>query len=272
MNDTRTEYASGLFYLGYKKGLERDVRKYLEEGRDKKTKARGILVPHAGYEYSGSVAGKTYGSIKSASRALIIGPNHSGFGSSIAIEESGSWKTPLGSVEIDEELAEAIIKRDASVKVSPDAHRLEHAVEVQLPFLQEITEGRLKMVPMTLKKRGRAEDLRRLGESLAEAIEDVSGETLVVVTSDLNHYEPLPIVRHMDKKYLDAVKMMDPLEPIRVAYSRDMTVCGVFAVAVGMYTLRALGARKADVIAYDTSATFSQDTSSVVGYGGVVFT
>ncbi len=267
----RTPYAAGLFYLGYEEGLTRDVKKYLKtQGEREKIKAKGIVVPHAGYEYSGPVAGSVYGAIEAPKRYIIIGPNHSGFGFPISIEDSGTWKTPLGDVDIDEALASSIMANSKNIKISYDAHRLEHSVEVQLPFLQVITGSDFTFVPVVMKGLPDITVYREVGHAIAESIRSQKEEVLIAASTDFTHYEPLSIAESMDKLAIDAILAMDPEFLLQTVYENDITMCGVGPVATMLYAAKELGATKAELIKYATSADFSMDTASVVGYGGLV--
>lgn len=268
----RMPYAAGLFYLGYEEGLRRDVKKLLntEPKRDRKIKAKGIVVPHAGYEYSGPVAGSVYGAIEPPKRFIDIGPNHSGFGFPISIEDSGVWKTPLGDAVIDEILAADLVANSKNIKVSYDAHRLEHSVEVQLPFLQVITDNDFSFVPVVMKGMPDISVYREVGQAIAEAINSVNDDVLIVASTDFSHYEPLSVAETMDKLAIDAILAMDPELLFQTVYENDISMCGVGPVATMLFAVKELGATKAELIKYATSADFSMDTASVVGYGGLV--
>lgn len=267
----RAPYAAGLFYLGYEEGLRRDVKKLLktQAGRDQQIKAKGIVVPHAGYEYSGPVAGSVYGAIETPKRFIVIGPNHSGFGFPISIEDSGVWKTPLGEAVIDEILAANLVAKSQNIKVSYDAHRLEHSVEVQLPFLQVITENDFSFVPFAMKGMPDINVYREVGQAIAEAIKSVNDDVLIVASTDFSHYEPLSVAETMDKLAIDAILALDPELLLKTVYENDISMCGVGPVATMLYAVKELGANKAELIKYATSADFSMDTASVVGYGGL---
>jgi MEMO1 family protein len=270
--NTRSPYAAGLFYVGYEEGLRRDVKKYLgkETGKGQEIKARGIVVPHAGYEYSGPVAGSVYGAIEAPKRLIIIGPNHSGFGFPVSIEDSGLWKTPLGEAVIDEIMAADLVANSQDIKVSHDAHRLEHSVEVQLPFIQVITDNDFSFVPIVMKGMSDISIYREVGHTIAEAIKSAGEEVLIVASTDFTHYEPLEVAEAMDKLAIEAILAMDPELLLQTVYTNDISMCGVGPVATMLYAVKELGANKAELIKYATSADFSMDTASVVGYGGLV--
>ena len=269
--DVRAPYAAGLFYVGYEEGLKRDVKRLL--GGTEQTgsvDARGVVVPHAGYEYSGKVAGSVYSRINVPERMIIIGPNHSGFGYPVSIEDHGYWKTPLGEVEIDSELAKSLGSHSANIKVSRDAHRLEHSVEVQLPFLQVMAGNGFKFVPMVIKGGLNLDDCREIGLAIAMAIKETSDDVLIIASTDFTHYEPEEYAREMDKLAIDAILEMDPLKLLQTVFENDITMCGPYGTAAMLYASMEQGAKKAELVKYATSADFSRDTQSVVGYGGLI--
>lgn len=268
----RDPYAAGLFYVGFDTGLRRDVEKYLKDyaQQTEMVQARGIVVPHAGYEYSGSVAGGVYGSIAAPKRGIIIGPNHSGFGYPISIEEAGSWKTPLGEVAIDDDLAQSLLGKSSNIQISYDAHRLEHSVEVQLPFLQVITNGDFRFVPMAMKGLTDVAIYKEVGTAIAEAIQETGEDILIIASSDFTHYEPLAVAQKLDEMAIAKIKQMDPVGLLQTVFNNDITMCGPGPVATMLYAAKALGATKGELVKYSTSAEFSMDSASVVGYGGLV--
>lgn len=269
--DVRAPYAAGLFYVGYEEGLKRDVKRLLGGPEQKgSVDVRGVVVPHAGYEYSGKVAGSVYSRINVPKRMVIIGPNHSGFGYPVSIEDRGFWKTPLGDVEIDHDLASSIKSHSPSIKVSRDAHRLEHSVEVQLPFLQVMASDGFKFVPMVIKGGLNLDDCREIGLAIAAAIKETDDDVLIIASTDFTHYEPEEYAREMDKLAIDAILEMDPLKLLQTVFENDITMCGPYGTAAMLYASLEQGAKQAELVKYATSADFSRDTQSVVGYGGLI--
>ena len=269
--DVRAPYAAGLFYVGYEEGLKRDVKRLLGgAGQKDGTKVFGIVVPHAGYEYSGNVAGSVYSRINVPKRIVIIGPNHSGFGYPVSIEDQGRWKTPLGEIDIDSELAKNLESNSSKIKVSRDAHRLEHSVEVQLPFLQVMAGNGFKFVPMVIKGGLNLDDCREIGLAIAAAIKETGDDVLIIASTDFTHYEPDEYAREMDKLAIDAILEMDPLKLLQTVFENDITMCGPYGTAAMLYASLEQGAKQAELVKYATSADFSRDTQSVVGYGGLI--
>ncbi len=266
----RTPYAAGLFYLGYEEGLTRDVKKYLKtQGeREKKIRAKGIVVPHAGYEYSGPVAGSVYGAIEAPKRFIIIGPNHSGFGFPISIEDFGTWKTPLGDVEIDENLAADMMANSKNIKVSYDAHRLEHSVEVQLPFLQYLYGSGFKFVPICFQLQDFA-SAEEVGNALVEVLAERNA--VIIASSDFTHYEPQANAARKDNAALKAVEALDAKQFLTIIESQNVTACGYGPIATVITAAKGLLAKEAKLLQYKTSGDITGDKSSVVGYAAVSF-
>ncbi len=271
----RPPYASGVFYLGYMEGLKREVAKCLGQETidvEQMKNAIGVIVPHAGYDYSGAVAGKVYRNIRMPKTFIIIGPNHSGFGSDIAVDTNHSWKTPLGTVDVDEPLAKSIIKKSHAAKEDYDAHRLEHSVEVQLPFLQHLTSGEMTFVPISVRGNLEAETAESVGLAIADAVRDEGRDVLIVASTDLTHYEPLPIAERSDQIAIDAMLTLEPLHMLEVVFEHDISMCGPGPVATMMYAVNDLGATQAELVSYRTSADFSMNDKNVIGYAGIVIT
>ena len=272
MIDRRMPYAAGLFYLGYEEGLRRDVKKLIAAGSTKgeRVRALGLVVPHAGYEYSGPEAGAVYGRIEPAAKYIIIGPNHSGFGFPVSTDDSAVWKTPLGDAAVDKDMVEELIAAEPEIKISRDAHRLEHSIEVQLPFLQVLTDNDFAFAPIAMQGLADADEYRRVGLALAAVVEGSAEDVIIVASSDFTHYEPRDYAAKMDRLAIDAILARDPERLLRTVYENDITMCGYGPVATMLYAVNELGATKAELIMYGSSADFSRDESSVVGYGGLV--
>ena len=164
----RKPAVSGRFYPGDRDELVRSVRTYLD--RDKPhQKAIGLVVPHAGYMYSGHVAGAVYSQIDVPMRSVVLCPNHTGFGPALSIMKAGTWQTPMGEIQIDEELSSALIAADPHLRDDIEAHRFEHATEVQLPFMQQCGADGTRFVPITVGT-GSLQRLHELGEAMADVI------------------------------------------------------------------------------------------------------
>jgi MEMO1 family protein len=265
---TRKPAVSGRFYPARREELVRTIQTNLDPGQER-LKAIGILVPHAGYTYSGQVAGAVYSRIQFPTRTIVLCPNHTGFGMPLSLMRSGSWQTPLGHMHIDEELSGALMTADPYLQDDIEAHRLEHAVEVQLPFLQECGPAGIQFVPITIGV-GSLKRLQALGEAMATVIQRFAPGALIIASSDMNHYESDAATRVKDRKAIDRVLALDPEGLFDVVQRENISMCG-YGPAVAMLTAaKLLGASKAELVRYATSGDVSLDFDYVVGYAGMI--
>jgi MEMO1 family protein len=267
----RQPAVAGRFYPGRVEVLTRDLDKYLareEPAAPKIEDALGCVVPHAGYMYSGGVAGAVYHRLPARPTYIILCPNHFGRGAPLAIMSSGSWLTPLGEVPIDSETARRVRQACHLLMDDAEAHAEEHSLEVQLPFLQrEVKE--FSLVPIAIGVSGYA-PLESLGRAIAKALADSPRKTLLVASSDMNHYEPDSITRLKDRKAIDRILDLDPQGLYEVIRREDISMCG-YGPAISMLTAaRELGAQHAELVKYATSGDTSGDRSAVVGYAGII--
>lgn len=229
--------------------------------------AVGVVVPHAGYVYSGRVAAAVYGRVAPPETCVILGPNHTGLGAGVAIMSEGAWETPLGTVAIDQELAARI--RSGSRLIVEDAlgHGREHAIEVQLPFLQYL--GALRgFVPLSL---GRHDFVAcaEVGRAVADAIRAAGRPALVVASTDMSHYVTRDEAIARDRAALDAMLALDA-ERLHAAVRREgISMCGYHAVAAALVAAAALGARRAELVMYTDSGAVTGETEQVVAYAGL---
>lgn len=267
----RSPAVAGRFYPRKREDLLREVDQYLEpESPAEKTidSAIGCVVPHAGYMYSGHVAGAVYRLLPAHSRYVILGPNHWARGSPLAIMSAGNWLTPLGQVPLDTELARNIREKCPQLAEDAQAHAGEHSLEVQVPFLQRLSST-LKIVPIAIAMADDA-SLELLGQAIADAIRRSPEPVLIVASSDMNHYEPDLITREKDGKAIEKILQLDPAGLLQVIRDEDISMCG-YAPTVSMLTAaKELGAREARLIRHATSADAGGDTDSVVGYAGII--
>jgi MEMO1 family protein len=267
----RRPAVAGRFYPSNPDDLRAEVRGYLSPASSKEhspVRALGCLAPHAGYMYSGHVAGAVFARVVIPTRCILLCPNHTGVGHALAAMSGGAWKTPLGDVAIDGELAQALRKRFPALEEDPSAHRAEHAVEVELPFLQ-MRQREFRFVPIALGT-GKFEILEALGKALAEVIAKEKDPVLIVASSDMNHYESDVVTRAKDHRAIEKILTMDPRGLFDVITEQDISMCG-FGPAVAMLTAaRQLGATSAELVKYATSGDVSGDRDMVVGYAGVV--
>jgi len=268
----RRPAVAGRFYPAKPEALSRQVDQYLaspDAGVEEISGALGCVVPHAGYVYSGPVAGAVFRRLPARPTYIILCPNHTGRGAPLAIMSKGEWLTPLGSAPIDSELAQALCHSCHLLMEDPKAHADEHALEVQLPFLQRRVGG-FRFVPIALGVGG-LEALEALGRGIALALKQRSSmPTLIVASSDMNHYEPDDVTRRKDALAIEQIKGLDPKGLYAVIRREDISMCG-YGPAIAMLTAaKELGATRAELVRYATSADASGDRSAVVGYAGII--
>lgn len=273
MATLRAPVASGRFYPGTADELERTVRELIAPLRpfSHPAAARAALAPHAGYLYSGVTAAHVFARLRLPDTVVIVAPNHTGVCDApggASLWESGAFSTPLGDVPIDEAFAESLV--GACDLVSPDhaAHAGEHAVEVLLPFIQ-LASPSARIVPLVLAWDD-WEASRVLGEALAGVIRARTAGTLLLASSDLNHYESAAVGEIKDAQALAALKELDGEELLARCEREKISMCGRAPAATVCAAARALGATRADVVDYRNSGWVTGDESSVVGYAGAI--
>ncbi len=263
----RIPAVAGQFYPRRPDELLCKVRSY-SVSTEPPVAAFGCVVPHAGYMYSGHVAGAVYARLQVPQRCVVLCPTHTGMGTPLSIMTSAAWQTPLGEVATDSELGSALLARFSLLQEDSDAHRAEHAIEVQLPFLQN-REPDLRFVPIAVGT-SNFEALSGLGDALADILTAQSDKVLIVASSDMNHYESDAITRVKDHKAIERVLALDPRGLWNVVMHEDVSMCG-FGPAVAMLTAATrLGATSATLVKYATSGDISGDRDKVVGYAGVI--
>lgn len=257
---------AGQFYPRAPDTLLAEVQAYSSASQEP-VSALGCVVPHAGYVYSGHVAGAVYARIDLPRRYILMCPNHTGKGTPLSIMSHGLWETPLGTAAIDSDLAETLKERFPALTEDVEAHRTEHAAEVQLPFLQAQVP-QFSFVPIALGT-GHFETLERLGQAIAEVVAAQGERVLVIASSDMNHYENDKLTRVKDRKAIDRVLALDARGLFDVVATEDISMCG-FGPTVAMLTAaKLLGATSAELVKYATSGDVSGDRDMVVGYAGI---
>ncbi len=262
----RQPAVAGHFYPAKPETLLRELRSYTTAEGDK-LPALGCVVPHAGYMYSGHVAGAVYARLDLPQRFVILCPNHTGVGQPLATMTSGHWLTPLGEASIDSELATALLAECSLLSEDQVAHRAEHALEVQLPFIQCLVRE-FSFVPIAVGV-GRFEPLQQLGQAIASALTGRQERVLIVASSDMNHYESDAVTRVKDRKAIDQILALDPRGLFDVVMREDISMCGYGPTVAMLTAARQLGATSAQLIKYATSGDISGDRNMVVGYAGV---
>jgi MEMO1 family protein len=263
----RLPAVAGRFYPSDPAELAHELKKYSAAGSEK-VSALGCVVPHAGYIYSGHVAGAVYSLLEIPARCILIGPRHFPRGESMAILSSGSWDTPLGAAAIDSALAAELVHACQRLREDAVAHEREHSLEVQLPFLQRM-RGDFRFVPIVLGI-DRYPLLEQLGRAIAKVIQAQREKILVIASSDMNHYESDAVTRVKDERAIERILALDPRGLYDTVRNEGITMCGYAATVVMLVATIEIGAKEAKLIRYATSGDVTGDFESVVGYAGII--
>jgi MEMO1 family protein len=263
----REPAVAGQFYPDSPAQLRAMVESFIDKNAEKE-EVVGLVIPHAGYIYSGAVAGAAISRVKFKDTFIIIGPNHTGFGKPFSIMAKGSWETPLGEVKIDTELAEKLIELSPYLKNDKLAHEHEHSIEVQLPFLQYFKPD-VKIVPIILGA-GDVKIYREIGLAIANALRELKKEAVILASSDMNHYEAQGVTQKKDHLAIEAMLKLDEADLVKKIVDKGISMCGYGPAAVMLAASKAMGATKAELIKYQTSGDVSGDYNAVVGYSGII--
>src|SRR5271169_4690577 len=245
----RLPAVAGRFYPDEPERLRAAVDSFLATGgEEKKIRARACLVPHAGYIYSGNVAGEVYRRIEIPARVILLGPRHFPRGAPLAILSEGAWQTPLGMAPVDSPLAEKIVRAFPLLREDAVAHSAEHSLEVQLPFLQRLVPS-FSFVPIVIGP-ARWEQLEALGHALATVIATEREPVLLIASSDMNHYESDEVTRVKDRKAIDQILALDPRKLFDTVHDEKISMCGYAAAVATVIAARELGSSQAELVRY----------------------
>lgn len=261
----RESAVAGQFYSGGKEELLSEVKE-LFSGVKGKGKAEAVIVPHAGYTYSGKIAALGFSALKRSGTYVILSPNHSGLGAAVSISNSDYWETPLGKVKVNKELAERIAAKIG--ELDELAHIGEHSIEVQLPLMQFLFGEEFEIVAITLGEHSLGE-LKKLGKVLAElsAVEDF----VVVASSDFTHFESEESAKEKDLKGIGFIKALDVEGFHSFVEGEKVSICGYCAITMLMEYCKEKGFSEVELLRYGSSAEASGDTGNVVGYAAIKF-
>ena len=262
----RQPAVAGAFYPIVPDELERHLDRLVAVEQERH-ELLACISPHAGYVYSGGVAGRLFGHLDLPRRIVVLGPNHTGIGAAVAVAPHRQWDTPLGPERVDRDLADSLLARFPAAQRDDRAHWQEHSVEVQLPFLH-FRRPDLQVLPVCLAHLA-LEDCLRLGEALADTIVELGEPVGIVASSDMTHYEPDAAARERDRMAIDAALARNPRALYETVHREGITMCGVVPATVALEAANRLGARDAHLVAYATSGEVSGDYTAVVGYAGI---
>lgn len=272
----RAPVVAGQFYPDDKEDLKKMIRTCLESkfgpGTEKQDEQKifGVIVPHAGYVYSGPTACHCFKAIshQNPELAIVIGPNHYGIGSDAATMTDSKWLTPLGLVQVDTESAEQVAKKSKIIEIDAYSHSQDHSLEVQVPMLQTFLSSEFKILPIIL----RAQDLET-AQDVGNAVYKIAQKqnSIIIGSSDFTHYEENSFAHSQDKALIEPILELDVERFYDVLREKRVTACGYGAIASTMIACKKLGATKGELLSYSTSGDVSGNNSSVVGYGAIKF-
>jgi AmmeMemoRadiSam system protein B len=282
MPKVRLPTQAGAFYEGTAKLLKEQIEEcFLHKfgpGKIPKVTQKGsrriigLVCPHAGYMFSGPVAAHAYSELALDGKpdvAVIFGPNHTGYGSALAVMNEGFWRTPLGDIEVDKQMANQIVSESGLIDVDDSAHISEHSIEVQLPFLQYLYGSNIKIVPICFMMQDLSSS-QEIGQAVAKVLTEKNA--VIIASSDMTHYEPKSNAEKKDKMALEAVETMDEAKFYGTVENMRISACGYGPITALIAAAKVLGAKKAKLLCYKTSGDIIGDYSSVVGYAAVSFT
>jgi AmmeMemoRadiSam system protein B len=265
----RPPAVAGRFYPDDPTRLREELDSFLTPPiGDNKICAKACVVPHAGYMFSGRIAGEVFRRIQIPARVFLIGPRHFPRGAPLAILSDGAWQTPLGFAQIDSRLSQQIMRACPLLREDAVAHSAEHSLEVQLPFLQQLNPS-FSFVPIVIGA-VRFEDLEALGHALARLIRAETEPVLLAASTDMNHYESDAVTRVKDGKAIDHILAIDPRGLFDTVRDENISMCGVGATVAVLTAVRELGTTHAELLRHATSGEVNGDLESVVGYAGIV--
>jgi AmmeMemoRadiSam system protein B len=282
MVKVRLPCQAGAFYEGTTEALKRQVRdcflhgfgpgKLPEVPKTGLKRIVGLVCPHAGYMFSGPVAAHAYYELAMDGKpdvVVLFGPNHTGYGSGLAVMNEGFWRTPLGDVEVDGETANRIARESRIVDIDESAHNFEHSIEVQLPFLQYVYGPQFKIVPICFLMQDLS-SAKEVGQAVAKVLVDKNA--VIIASSDMTHYQNQQRASENDRLALEAVEALDADRFYSIIETNRISACGYGPIAALITAAKVLGAKEAKLLCYKTSGDIIGDYSSVVGYAAVCFT
>lgn len=263
----RKPVVAGTFYPGTKAQWESEVRGHLQSNSSPGS-ALLAMVPHAGYVYSGSIAGQTLAQLNLSETVLLLGPNHTGAGAPYALWPSGRWNLPGAHLDVDETLGSELLRHAEHLQADEQAHLREHSLEVILPFLWARSPD-VKILPLAVADPD-LERLLRTAQAMSTVLARHNHPVLILVSSDMSHFLSADRAKAQDSLALQAILDRDPRALYATVREHNISMCGVLPMTLGLEIANALGASQARIVAYGTSGDASGDYSKVVAYAGVI--
>jgi len=265
---TRMPVVADRFYPGHPASLSRAVADLIPHvPQSAKQEALAVVMPHAGYIYSGATAGATVARVQVPQTVLIMGPNHHGRGRRLALGRD-DWQMPMGTVPVDQQLADAILQASSLIQADEEAHLYEHSLEVQVPFLQSV-QPKVNIVPLVISSLS-FEDCQQVARELAVAIGSLRRPVLMLASTDMSHYESRQEASHKDSLAIERILAMDAQGLYSTVLGQRISMCGIMPTTIALLAAQELGATRAELVRYTDSGEASGDTSQVVGYAGLI--
>lgn len=227
--------------------------------------AKGVVCPHAGYLYSGKTAVQTLSTVFIPDRVILLGPNHTGLGDTVAVSADTEWETPFGNIEVDSSMVDSVMSQ-IGFSLDSSAHMKEHSLEVILPILKFLNPN-VRMLPICIQQLS-LNDCYQIANGICQVMKQYP-ESLLIASSDMNHFEAADISKKKDQLAIDAILKMDPDSLYHTVMDNRISMCGVFPTVIMLMTLNQMGQHQADLISYSHSGEVNGDTERVVGYAGI---
>jgi AmmeMemoRadiSam system protein B len=262
----RQPAVAGQFYPLRPEYLEKELDRCFEGLEIRERDVIGAVCPHAGYVYSGKVAAHVYASLPKADTYVILGPNHTGHGSALSMSRD-TWKTPLGSVEVDVDLADRIL--GSIIDMDELGHKYEHSIEVQLPFLQYRFGSDFRILPICMGMQDE-ETAVEVGDIIGRLVSDNGKRVVFIASSDFTHYQPAKLAREIDNEVIGPILNLDVRGMYDLLYRRNASVCGYGTIAAMLTASKIVGGSRATLLNYSNSGEISGDLNAVVGYAAII--
>ncbi len=263
----RMPAVAGQFYKGEGTALKNEVERLILEVGEKE-RIIGAVCPHAGFMYSGHVAGAVYAKIELHDTIMLIGPNHTGLGTQFSIFTEGEWLIPTHSFRIDSNIAKKLLESQSMFREDRSAHVYEHSLEVQLPFIAHFSRN-VEIVPITVMM-ATIDECKKAGESIAEVIKESGKDVTIVASTDMSHYVSDSEAKKKDSLAINEILSLNPEGLYNIVKKENISMCGYLPTTIMLYAVLSLGASKAELVKYSTSAETSGDYNHVVGYAGII--
>ncbi len=263
----RKAAVAGYFYPSEKEKLRTMLKQFIDVDKEKK-KAVSVISPHAGYQYSGAVAGSVFSSVVLPNKFIILGPNHRSSRSGCALVKEGEWENPLGNVEIDSKLSETLMNLTSVLEYDEEAHIYEHSIEVQIPFIQYLKKN-ISIVPISISYFVSIDELEELGEAISKSIKEHEEDVLIVASTDMSHRIPQSIAQEKDYLAIEEILKLNERGLFEVVQKKEISMCGYQPVISAIVASKRLGAEKGELLTYQTSGDVTGNYQDVVGYAGI---